>query len=140
MASDTTTQAGESNIVFFDGVCGLCNHTVNFLMARDHASRLRFAPLQGTTAEQIVPPDVRENLNTFAFAHKGRLHYRSTALSRILMKIGGVWYAAGLLLWLIPWPLRDLAYRIVSRLRYRLFGKSEACRLPTPEERARFLD
>jgi len=137
---DPSTDASDACIVFFDGVCGLCNHTVNFLMARDRRRRLKFAPLQGSTAEQLVPAEVRSNLDTFVFSDRGRLYYRSTALSRILMEIGGVWEILGGLLWLIPWPLRDLGYRIVSKLRYRLLGKHESCRLPTPDERAMFLD
>jgi predicted DCC family thiol-disulfide oxidoreductase YuxK len=56
------------------------------------------------------------------------------------MTLGGPWAALGALLWIIPSPLRDLGYRIVSRLRYRLFGKHDACRLPSPAERAVFLD
>ena len=131
---------GAQAIVFFDGVCGLCNHTVNFLMARDRHAVLRFAPLQGETSQQIVPEDVRQRLNTFVFADGGKLSYRSSALARILFRLGGVWSVAGALLWVIPWPLRDLGYRVVSKLRYRLFGKHESCRLPTPEERSRFLD
>lgn len=128
------------SIVFFDGVCGLCNHTVNFLLDRDRNSVLTFAPLQGQTATQIVPDEVRQNLNTFVLAHNDRLFYRSGAMARILMRLGGLWRILGGLLWLIPWPLRDLGYRIVSKLRYRMFGKTETCRMPTPEERSRFLD
>ena len=131
---------GTQAIVFFDGVCGLCNHTVNFLMARDRHGVLKFAPLQGETSREIVPGPVREQLNTFVFADHGKLSYRSSALARILLRLGGLWSVAGALLWMIPWPLRDAGYRIVSKFRYRLFGKNEACRLPTPEERSRFLD
>jgi len=137
-AANTTTDA--TGIVFFDGVCGLCNHAINFLMARDKHRRLRFAPLQGPTAEELVPSNVREQLSTFVFADKGRLFYRSTAFARILMRIGGIWKILGGLLWLIPWPLRDVGYRLVSKVRYRLFGKHESCLLPTPEERALFLE
>jgi predicted DCC family thiol-disulfide oxidoreductase YuxK len=139
----TTISASESSdasIVFFDGVCGLCNHAINFLMARDKHRRLRFAPLQGVTATELVPAEVRNKLDTFVFSDQGRLYYRSTAFARILMRIGGLWYFLGALLWTIPSPLRNLGYRMVSRVRYRLFGKHESCRLPTPEERAMFLD
>ncbi|MEZ6128753.1 MAG: DCC1-like thiol-disulfide oxidoreductase family protein [Planctomycetaceae bacterium] len=140
VTADTSNTLQTNSIVFFDGVCGLCNQTVNFLLARDRQRRLKFAPLQGPTAEQLVPADVRTNLNTFVFYHQNRLYYRTTALSRILWRLGGFWKTAGALLWLIPWPLRDVGYRIVSKVRYRLFGKHETCRLPTPEERAQFLD
>lgn len=130
----------EHPIVFFDGVCGLCNHSVNWLLSRDVAHKLRFAPLQGETAIQSVPAAIREQLSTLVLLRDGQVFVRSGAVSRILMTIGGKWWLAGALLWLIPFPLRDLGYRIVSALRYRLFGKHDACRLPTPLERAVFLD
>ncbi len=140
MSSSTHKNTEQDAVVFFDGVCGLCNHTVNFLMSQDRRAVLKFAPLQGETAANLVPDSVRRDLNTFVFANRGRLYYRSAALARILMRIGGGWRILGAMLWLIPWPLRDIGYRIVSSLRYRLFGKRESCRLPTPEERSRFLD
>lgn len=127
-------------VVFFDGVCGMCNKTVNFLMARDPAGRLKFAPLQGPTAAEYIPVAIREHLNTFVFLQAGKLHLRTAALIRILWVLGGVWSVLGSLLWLIPSPLRNLGYRFVAKIRYRLYGKSESCRLPTPAERARFLE
>ncbi len=127
-------------VVYFDGVCGLCNHSVNWLLARDKHRKLRFAPLQGSTAEARVPKEIREELSTLVFQKDGKTFIRSGAVARILMTMGGPWWLAGFLLWLIPFPVRDLGYRLVSRLRYRLFGKHDACRLPTPEERAVFLD
>ncbi len=135
-----TNASTTSVIVFFDGVCGLCNHTVDFLLKRDRRGVLKFAPLQGETAAEILPEEVRKDLNTFVFADHGHLHYRSSAMARILMQLGGFWWLAGALLWLIPSPIRNVAYRIVSRLRYRLFGRKESCRMPTPEERDRFLN
>jgi predicted DCC family thiol-disulfide oxidoreductase YuxK len=132
--------ADKHPVVFFDGVCGLCNHTVDFLLQRDHNARLRFAPLQGTTAQEFLPDDVRTRLDTLVLLLDGRVHVRSAAVARILFQLGGFWKFAGGLLWLIPLPLRDLGYRLVSRVRYRMFGKHETCRMPTPEERARFLD
>jgi predicted DCC family thiol-disulfide oxidoreductase YuxK len=140
MSSNAAENTDHDAIVFFDGVCGLCNHMVNFLMAIDRQEVLKFAPLQGETAANFVPAGARQNLNSFVFANSGRLYYRSGALARILMRIGGLWRILGAMLWLIPWPLRDAGYRIVAVLRYRLFGKHESCRLPAPEERSRFLD
>ena len=127
-------------IVFFDGVCGLCNHSVNWLLARDPGHRLRFAPLQGATAQSEIPDDVRERLDTIVFLRDGRTFVRTAAVTRILMTLGGRWWLLGSLMWIIPFPIRDLGYRVVSRLRYRLFGKHDACRIPTPAERAVFLD
>ena len=127
-------------IVFFDGVCGLCNHTVNWLLARDPEHRLRFAPLQGVTAGRILDQQIRNRLDTLVFVRNGMTFVRTAAVSRILMTLGSRWKLLGGLLWIIPWPVRDLGYRLVSRCRYRLFGKHDACRLPTPAERAVFLD
>lgn len=127
-------------VVFFDGLCGLCNHSVNWLLAHDPNRRLRFAPLQGKLAERVVSPQLRDRLDTLVFLRNGSIYVRTAAVSRILMTLGGPWAALGALLWIIPSPLRDLGYRIVSRLRYRLFGKHDACRLPSPAERAVFLD
>lgn len=143
VTTETLENADDVNghsIVFFDGVCGLCNHAVNFLMARDRHRRLRFAALQGQTAGQVIPAEIRDQLSTLVFLEHGQLFYRSTAVARMLMRIGGPWKIVGAALWLIPWPLRDVGYRLVSKIRYRLFGKHQTCRLPTPEERQLFLD
>lgn len=126
--------------VFFDGVCGLCNHSVNWLLARDPEHKLRFAPLQGMTAGKILESEIRNRLDTLVFVRNGETFIRTAAVSRILMTLGGRWRVLGGLLWVVPSPIRDLGYRIVSRLRYRLFGKHESCRLPTPQERSLFLD
>lgn len=136
----SSLNVSELNIVFFDGVCGFCNHTVNFLLARDHHHRLKFAPLQGETAAKFVPDGVRKNLKSLVLCRAGKVYLRSAAVVRILWLLGGVWSLLGTLLWIIPLPLRDLGYHLFSLLRYRLFGKLDACRLPTPSERLAFLD
>jgi predicted DCC family thiol-disulfide oxidoreductase YuxK len=138
--SDFQKQDGSCPIVFFDGVCGFCNYSVNWLLVRDPGHRLRFAPLQGPTAALKVPDDIRNRLDTLVFLRDGRIYIRTAAVARILMTLGGRWWIFGAMLWIIPFPLRDLGYRIVARLRYRLFGKRDSCRMPSPSERAVFLD
>lgn len=128
----------EHPIVFFDGVCGLCNSTVDSLMQRDTRGVLRFAPLQGETAA-VVPAADRESLKSLLLLTDGGLYRRSAAVVRILWRLGGWSKVLGTLLWLVPWPLRELGYRIVSRYRYAWFGKKESCRMPTPDERSRIL-
>ena len=127
-------------VAFFDGVCNLCSGAVNFLLDRDRAGRLRFAPLQGPTFAQLrqAHPEL-DGVDSFVLWEGARVHTRSTAALRSLMALGGVWRlaAAGLL---IPRFLRDAAYDLVARRRYRWFGRQDSCRLPTPELRARFLD
>lgn len=131
--------ADEHPILFFDGVCGLCNHVVDFVLARDHTGVFRFAPLQGETArEQLSDDDVR-NLSSVVLIDKQGIHRRSTAVVRMLWHLQGVWKLAGWLLWLIPRPLRNLGYKGVAVVRYRLFGQKATCRMPTADERARFL-
>lgn len=125
-------------IVFFDGVCGLCNHFVDFLLRADRRQRLAYAPLQGTTAAATLPAPLSKGLDTVIYLRDGMLHTRSSAAIRILMDTGGAWRALGIL-WVIPRPLRDLLYNAVANNRYKWFGKKETCRLPTPAERARFL-
>lgn len=138
-AAMSGTQGG-APIVFFDGVCGLCNSSVDFVLRHDRRGRLRFAPLQGEMAARLLPAADRENLGSLVLWSEGHTFRRSTAVVRILWQLGGFWTIPAACLWLIPAPLRNGGYRLVAALRYRLFGKKETCRLPTPEERGRFLD
>lgn len=128
-----------TNLLFFDGVCGLCNRTVDFLLPRDRKQKIWFAPLQGETARRELSNEDVTDLNTIVLKTPQALYKRSAAVVRLLWLLGGGWSACGTLLWLIPWPLRDLGYCLASLSRYRLFGKREACRIPTEAERSRFL-
>jgi predicted DCC family thiol-disulfide oxidoreductase YuxK len=132
-------QGSEQPIVFFDGVCALCNHAVQTLLKIDRRHRLKFAPLQGETAIVELPEADRRELKTLVIRdHRGVARY-STAVVRILWQIGGIWSFFGTCLWLIPSPIRNWGYRFVSARRYKWFGKYESCRLPKPGERERFL-
>jgi predicted DCC family thiol-disulfide oxidoreductase YuxK len=130
------------HVVFFDGVCGLCNRTVHFLVRRDRRDRLRFAPLQGPTAQRVLPPlgGRPEDLQTiYVVTRDGRLLQRSRAVLFAAAALGGGWRLLSVLR-IIPAPLLDLAYRLVARVRYRVFGQLEACPIPSAADRARFLD
>ena len=132
-------QETKNKIVFFDGVCGLCNQTVNTLIGMDSARQLRFSPLQGKAAAHTLPEDLRAELDSIAYLRGSEIYTRSTAVLYMLRDLGGIWYFTSFALW-IPKPLRDVLYNWVARNRYRWFGKESACRLPSPEERALFLD
>ena len=133
-------------IVLYDGVCGLCNQLVQFLLKRDKHDQLRYASLQSDFASKIL---VRHGLNpkdldTVCVV----LNYqepdehvltRSTAILNVVKNLGGIWKMAGLGA-IVPSPLRDLLYELVARNRYRMFGKYETCMLPEPRHRAKFLD
>ncbi|MDQ8199124.1 DCC1-like thiol-disulfide oxidoreductase family protein [Pelagicoccus enzymogenes] len=127
------------NIVFFDGVCGFCNKSVDFLLKVDGRGRLLFSPIQGETAKRILPAERRENVDTISFFDGERVFYRTTALLKIARLLGGIWLVFYPLI-VLPEEWRDAAYNWVAKRRYRIFGKREACRMPSPEERARFLD
>jgi len=126
-------------VLFFDGVCGLCNRFIDFVITRDRAAVFRFAPLQGETArDQLPEADVRV-INTMVLRDEQGVFRKSTAAVRVLMRLGGVWRILGGALWLVPRPLRDAGYSLVARNRYAIFGKKETCRIPTAAERGRFL-
>ena len=135
------TSAGH-HVVFFDGVCGLCDRTVQFLLRHDRRDRLRFAPLQGATARRMLPPlgGRPEELNTiYVVTSDGRLLERSRAVLFAATALGGGWSLLGALR-LVPRPLADVIYGVVARVRYRIFGRLDACAMPTPAQRAKFLD
>lgn len=127
-------------VLFFDGVCGLCNYYVDFVLKRDKNARFRFAPLQGEAAAKVLSNEDRENLNSLVLLKDGRQYRRTAAVVRILWQLSWPWQLAGSLLWLIPAPLRDFGYKTVARYRYAWFGQKATCRMPSPEERSRFLD
>jgi predicted DCC family thiol-disulfide oxidoreductase YuxK len=126
-----------SEVVFFDGVCNLCNAFVNFLMAR--STRLLFASLQGKTAAETLPKEMIDGLSSIVFYDHGRIYTESSAALRILTRLGGLYKLLGVFL-IVPRFFRDAVYRFVASHRYSWFGKRDICRLPTPEERAQFLD
>ncbi|WP_417390088.1 thiol-disulfide oxidoreductase DCC family protein [Gimesia sp.] len=136
-----TSRLTDKPILFFDGVCGLCNSSVDFAMARDRHARLYYAPLQGETARALLSEQDLAHVDTVVFrtAEGGRCYRRSAAVVRLLWLLGFPWNICGGLLWCIPLPLRNLGYRMIASVRYRLFGKHETCRMPSPEERARLL-
>ena len=140
------------NIVFFDGVCNLCNGAVNTLIDLDTRHNLLFAQLQGETYKQYSSKPLQEtsDFSTIIFVQQGResaklytkldtkCYTKSDAAIRIVACLGGAyWISLGLLI--IPRFLRNTAYDFVARHRYRWFGKSETCRIPTPKLLARFL-
>jgi predicted DCC family thiol-disulfide oxidoreductase YuxK len=138
---------GPHPIVFYDGVCGLCNRLVQFLLKHDRDGRLRFASLQSDFAAKVLqrhgfdPKDldtlhVVENYDQ----PSERVLQRSDAVLRAWRELGGIWSALASLSRIIPGQLRDLVYRFVAQNRYRVFGKYDTCMLPDPEQRSRFLD
>jgi predicted DCC family thiol-disulfide oxidoreductase YuxK len=131
----------EPATVLFDGVCNLCNASVQFILKRDPRGAFRFAALQSDAGRRLLaahrlPEDA---LSSVVVVADGRAYTESDAALRIARGLGGAWPALGALR-VVPRFVRDAAYRLVARNRYRWFGRRDECMLPTPELRARFLD
>ena len=126
-------------IIFFDGVCAMCNTFVNFILKVDRKGVFLFAPLQGTTAAQLLGPlsDQPEDWSMIYVDESG-IHDQSDASLEVYRRLGGIWRVLSVLQ-CIPQSIRTPAYRMIARNRYRWFGRKNQCRLPTPEERGRFL-
>jgi predicted DCC family thiol-disulfide oxidoreductase YuxK len=125
-------------VLFFDGVCGLCNSVVDFALAEDLENRLRFSPLQGALAARRLTPGQTHGLESLVLIRDGAVLEKSAAVLELCRQLGGVWRLAGGLR-VIPAPVRDFAYDVIARNRYRWFGRKAACRLPSAAERARFI-
>jgi predicted DCC family thiol-disulfide oxidoreductase YuxK len=130
--------SSEKTIVYFDGVCSLCNQFVDLLLKLDRDDRLRFAPLQGQTAFNRLPRSDTQNLGSLVVSKNEEVYRESAAVIQILLELRG-FKALGYLMKLIPGFLRNWAYRLVAKNRYRIWGKKETCRIPTSEERAHFV-
>ena len=127
-------------VVLFDGICNLCNATVQFIIRHDPQGRIRFAALQSAAGQQFLAHFAlpQKNFDTFVLAENGQCYTRSTAALRVLRHFPGGWpLLYGLVV--IPRPLRDFCYNLLARRRYAWFGKQAECMLPTPELRERFL-
>lgn len=134
-------------IILYDGVCGLCNRLVAFVGPRDRERRFRFAPLQGATARGILGRHGRDAtaLDTVVVVvgpgtPTEHLLDRAAAGLYVLAALGGGWRLVAGVLRLVPAPLLDAAYRLVARHRYRVFGRLDACPVPGPEHRERYLE
>jgi predicted DCC family thiol-disulfide oxidoreductase YuxK len=135
-------------VVLYDGVCGLCNRFVSFLLRRDCTGRLQFAPLQGDLARDLLSDRARRltELDTvYVIADwqspGERVLERSRAVLYALSQLDGSgWRLAARVAALAPVPLADAVYRVVARRRYRLFGRLPLCPVPPAEWRNRFLD
>ncbi len=129
-------------ILFFDGVCGLCNRVVDFVLQEDRDQKFLFAPLQGETFKALVKDHPEASAVDSAFV----LCYTAQG-EQLLMRSDAMFYILGQLpqfRWIarighfIPLPIRDAVYRLIASTRYRVWGKRDSCRLPTPEEKQRF--
>lgn len=128
-------------LVLFDGTCNFCNGAVLFIIDRDPREEFVFAPLESELGQKVLrahgPSD--PSLDSVVLWEDGRLYTHATAALRIARRLSGLWFLLFYLGMLLPRALLDALYRAFAKRRYRWFGKSESCRVPTPELRKRFL-
>ncbi len=136
-------------LVLYDGVCGFCNRVVHFLMPRDRADRLRYAPLESGLARAMLArhPSLGQTAETMqsvvlvldALTPLESVQQRSDAVLAGMRLLPSPWPLLAAVLRIVPRLVRDVGYRIVARLRYRIFGRYAACPIPSPTERKRIL-
>jgi predicted DCC family thiol-disulfide oxidoreductase YuxK len=130
----------ETSVLLFDGVCNFCNGAVNFIIDRDPEGRFQFASLQSPEGRALAAPHGIDGSapSTMVLIEGGKAYTKSAAALRIARQLRAPWPLAFVAV-IVPKPLRDAAYRYFAANRYRWFGRSESCRVPTPELRSRFL-
>jgi predicted DCC family thiol-disulfide oxidoreductase YuxK len=144
------------HLVIFDGVCNLCNGTVNFIIKRDPAAKFIFLPMQSDLAREILIEhgqskrqfqsatstrlDAEFSLatDTLVLVKNGHCYVRSNAALQIASELSGFWHLLNVLR-IFPRPIRDWGYRVVARNRYAIWGKTDHCMVPTAAVRARFV-
>lgn len=126
-------------VILFDGVCNLCNSSINFVIDRDKKQKYRFAPLQSEIGEMVKKKAGKSlDLDSVLLYENGKLLDKSDAALEIARNLSGIWPMLYVFK-VVPRPLRNLVYDFIARNRYKWFGKMDACRMPTPELKALFL-
>ncbi len=141
------SNARAQSVLLYDGLCGFCDKAIQFIVNRDRKRTLHFAALQGEFASKLLQqrPALRQ-VDSLVLVHSDshgtaeQVLVRSDAVIAIAAYLGGFWRVCGLLLRVLPRPLRDWGYNALARRRFRIFGRLDDCRIPSTEERARFLD
>jgi predicted DCC family thiol-disulfide oxidoreductase YuxK len=135
-------KAGETmkRIILFDGVCNLCNSSVQFILKRDPNGYYKFASLQGECGQRLLKKHgLNTNLNSFVLIEDEKVYVKSSAALRVCSKLIGAWKMLSIFQILPPF-FRDLIYDVVATNRYKWFGKRDSCMLPLPEWKQRFLE
>jgi len=123
-------------VIIFDGVCGLCNKSVDILIEIDTEKIFTYTSLQG---EFVKTLDIEPDIDSILFYQDGTVYYKSTAILKIFQALGGVWVFMTVF-YLIPRSIRDFIYDIIAKYRYKIFGKRESCRMPMEDEENLFID
>jgi predicted DCC family thiol-disulfide oxidoreductase YuxK len=137
------TKASNNPVIFFDGICNLCNASVSFIIRNDKAGNFRFASLQSEFAKTFLENNASfENghilPDSLILAEDGKVYFRSEAALRIAGKMDGIWKAL-IIFRIIPLRWRDFLYDFIAKNRYQWFGKRQSCMVPAPDISQRFF-
>lgn len=130
----------QHKIILFDGVCNLCNNTINFIIRHDTKNVFKFATLQSDTAKELLNafPSGENRLDSIVLLENGKKYTQSSAALRIAKNLSGSYsFLYGFMI--IPKFIRDWVYSLIAKNRYKWFGKKHECMIPTPELKKKFL-
>ncbi|MCF6347729.1 MAG: thiol-disulfide oxidoreductase DCC family protein [Flavobacteriaceae bacterium] len=129
------------SIILFDGVCNLCNNSVQFIIKRDKKQRFLYASLQSDAAQSILLQFQLKNsdFDSIILIENEKIYQKTTAILKIIKQLNGIW-KLGYVFIIIPKFIRDFIYNIIAKNRYKWFGKREVCMIPTKELKMRFLE
>ena len=129
------------NLVLFDGVCNLCESSVQFIIRHDSKVRFRFASLQSAYAQQLLKERglQTKNFDSIVLVQNNQLYQRSDAALRIARLLSHGWSVLYVFI-VVPRFIRDAVYDVVAANRYRWFGKKDVCMIPTPDLKSRFIE
>ncbi len=127
-------------IILFDGICNFCNSAVNFVIKKDKKGIVKFTPLQSNAGQQLLQQYnlPTEEMSSFVFIDEGKAYTRSTAAIKVCKYLSGLWPLCKVFI-IVPKFIRDGLYNWIAKNRYKWFGERDACMIPTPEVRERFL-
>jgi predicted DCC family thiol-disulfide oxidoreductase YuxK len=139
------TDSNDEVVLLYDGLCGFCDRVVQFVLARDRKGTMKFAPLQGAYALGVLSRHpAMQNVDSLVLVRVSEgtetVVAQSEAVADILRYLGGVWSLLGALMRIVPRFVADAGYAAFARIRYRVFGRYNACPIPAPAQRARFID
>lgn len=136
-------------LLLFDGVCNLCDRSVQFVIRHDRKGKFKFASLQSAYAEQILKkyPEIapfnktgnNPDWGSIVFILKGKAYTRSAAVLKVMEELGFPWKIAAVF-YILPSAFRNALYNFIAKNRYHWYGKKDSCMIPTPELRDRFMD
>lgn len=134
------TLRNTKSIILFDGLCNFCDRSVQFVLKRDSKDHYLFASLQSDTTKEFLKnqDEKLRNTDSILLVTKDRILIKSSAALKIATKLDGFWFLSSIF-FIIPKVVRDIAYDMIAKRRYRWFGKYDTCKVPTEKQADKFL-